>query len=90
MLLALSARRACNYMMGVPGADDIMLDYQSTSFHDALDMRELFSRRPAPEFEAWLTQQGLMDRAGRIRPQDMPGRFRALLTHDPEDREPVV
>ena len=39
--------------MGVPGADDIMLNYQSTSFHDALYLREMFGLRPAPEFEAW-------------------------------------
>ena len=50
-----------NFVMGVPGADDIMLGYQSTSFHDALAMRDLFGRRPAPEFEAWLARQGLID-----------------------------
>jgi ethanolamine ammonia-lyase large subunit len=65
--------------MGVPGADDIMLGYQSTSFHDSLAMRDLLGRRPAPEFEAWLQQQGLMDAAGRIRPRSLPGGFRALL-----------
>ena len=65
--------------MGVPGADDIMLGYQSTSFHDALAMRDLFDRRPAPEFEAWLQRQGLMDGANRVRPQTMPSQFRALL-----------
>jgi len=43
-----------NYIMGVPGADDIMLNYQSTSFHDALYLRRLLGLRPAPEFEAWL------------------------------------
>jgi ethanolamine ammonia-lyase large subunit len=42
-----------NYIMGVPGADDIMLNYQSTSFHDALYLRSVFGLRPAPEFEAW-------------------------------------
>jgi ethanolamine ammonia-lyase large subunit len=41
--------------MGVPGADDIMLHYQSTSFHDALYLRRLLGLKPAPEFEAWLT-----------------------------------
>jgi len=56
-----------------------MLGYQSTSFHDALVMRDLFGRRPAPEFEAWLQRHGLMDAANRIRPRSMPGRFRALL-----------
>ena len=65
--------------MGVPGADDIMLGYQSTSFHDALAMRELFRRRPAPEFAAWLQRQGLLDRADRVRPRAVPDRFRALL-----------
>jgi ethanolamine ammonia-lyase large subunit len=65
--------------MGVPGADDIMLGYQSTSFHDVLAMRGLLGRRPAPEFEAWLGRQGLMDAAERIRPREIPNRFRALL-----------
>jgi len=46
-----------NYIMGVPGADDIMLNYQSTSFHDALYIRRLLGLRPAPEFEAWLTSE---------------------------------
>jgi len=69
--------------MGVPGADDIMLGYQSTSFHDALAMRDLLGRRPAPEFEAWLREQGLLDHAGRVRPPALPAalsqRFQALL-----------
>jgi ethanolamine ammonia-lyase large subunit len=56
-----------------------MLGYQSTSFHDALAMRDLLNRRPAPEFEAWLERQGLIDAASRIRPRIMPSRFRALL-----------
>jgi len=43
--------------MGVPGADDVMLNYQSTSFHDALALRALLKLRPAPEFEAWLTER---------------------------------
>jgi ethanolamine ammonia-lyase large subunit len=78
-LLALLVAAGVNFVMGVPGADDIMLGYQSTSFHDALAMRDLFSRRPAPEFEAWLERQGLVDRAGRVRPQRLPTHFRALL-----------
>jgi ethanolamine ammonia-lyase large subunit len=78
-LLALLVAAGVNFVMGVPGADDIMLGYQSTSFHDALAMRELFGRRPAPEFEAWLARQGLTDRDGRVRPQRLPGHFRALL-----------
>ncbi|HLH87505.1 MAG TPA: ethanolamine ammonia-lyase subunit EutB [Xanthobacteraceae bacterium] len=78
-LLALLVAAGVSYVMGVPGADDIMLGYQSTSFHDALAMRDLFGRRPAPEFEAWLARQGLMDAQHRVRPRDLPDRFRALL-----------
>ena len=83
-LLALLVAAGVNFVMGVPGADDIMLGYQSTSFHDALVMRDLFGCRPAPEFEAWLARQGLSDAAGRIRPRGLPARFRALLAHDPD------
>jgi len=78
-LLALLVSAGVNFVMGVPGADDIMLGYQSTSFHDALAMRELYGKRPAPEFEAWLSRQGLMDKANRVRPGELPARFRALL-----------
>jgi ethanolamine ammonia-lyase large subunit len=78
-LLTLLVAAGVNFVMGVPGADDIMLGYQSTSFHDALAMRELLGRRPAPEFEAWLARQGLMDKAERVRPRELPSRFRALL-----------
>ena len=56
-----------------------MLGYQSTSFHDALAMRELCGRRPAPEFEAWLARQGLLDESERVRTRLMPSHFRALL-----------
>lgn len=54
-LLTMLGAAGVNYIMGVPGADDIMLNYQSTSFHDALYLRSIFGLRPAPEFEAWLT-----------------------------------
>jgi ethanolamine ammonia-lyase large subunit len=50
----------CNYFMGVPMADDSMLSYQSTSYHDLATLRQLFRLRPAPEFEAWLVQNGIM------------------------------
>lgn len=53
-LLTLLGAAGVNYIMGVPGADDVMLNYQSTSFHDALYLRRVLSLRPAPEFEAWL------------------------------------
>ena len=82
-LLALLVAAGVNFVMGVPGADDIMLGYQSTSFHDSLAMRDLFGRRPAPEFEAWLARQGLIDEAHRIRPRGLPGRFQALLPGKP-------
>ena len=78
-LLTMLVAAGVNFVMGVPGADDIMLGYQSTSFHDALAMRDLFGRRPAPEFEAWLARQDLLDGAGRIRPRGLPERLRALL-----------
>jgi len=53
-LLTLLGVAGVNYIMGVPGADDVMLNYQSTSFHDALYLRRVLGLRPAPEFEAWL------------------------------------
>ncbi len=53
-LLTLLGAAGVNYIMGVPGADDVMLHYQSTSFHDALYLRRVLGLRPAPEFEAWL------------------------------------
>jgi ethanolamine ammonia-lyase large subunit len=55
-LLTMLGAAGVNYIMGVPGADDVMLNYQSTSFHDALYLRNVFGLRPAPEFEAWLDQ----------------------------------
>lgn len=78
-LLALLAASGVNFVMGVPGGDDVMLGYQTTAFHDALAMRELFGLRPAPEFDAWLQRQGLTDAQGRLRPEGVPARFRALL-----------
>ncbi|MFW5726678.1 MAG: ethanolamine ammonia-lyase subunit EutB [bacterium] len=59
-LLTLLASAGVNYIMGVPGADDIMLSYQSTSFHDAHYIRQLFGLRPAPEFEEWLQRMEIM------------------------------
>ena len=60
-LLTLLGVAGCAYIMGVPGADDVMLAYQSTSFHDALYLREVLGLRPAPEFEAWLNRMGIFD-----------------------------
>ncbi len=56
-LLTLLAAAGCNFIMGVPGADDVMLHYQSTSFQDAHYVREVLGKRPAPEFAAWLAQK---------------------------------
>jgi ethanolamine ammonia-lyase large subunit len=58
-LLILLTTAGCNYFMGVPCSDDVMLNYQSTSFHDALAVRRLFNLHPAPEFMAWLHEMGL-------------------------------
>jgi ethanolamine ammonia-lyase large subunit len=60
-LLTLLGVAGCAYIMGMPGADDVMLAYQSTSFHDALYLREVLGLRPAPEFEAWLNRMGIFD-----------------------------
>ncbi|MFD7861126.1 ethanolamine ammonia-lyase subunit EutB [Streptomyces sp. NPDC059783] len=66
-LLTLLGVAGCTFVMGVPGADDVMLNYQSTSFHDALYVRETLNLRPAPEFEAWLERMGMYDDAGALR-----------------------
>jgi len=58
-LLLLLTAAGCNYFMGVPCSDDVMLNYQSTSYHDALAARRLFQLRPAPEFLAWLQKRGI-------------------------------
>jgi len=67
-LLTLLGVAGCNYIMGVPGSDDVMLNYQSTSFHDALYIRKVLKKRPAPEFEDWLVKQGIMDDRGNKLP----------------------
>ena len=76
-LLLLLAAAGCNYFMGVPCADDVMLNYQSTSFHDALAARKLFGLRPAPEFLEWLERTGIY-RDGEPRALD-PGHRQKLL-----------
>ena len=69
VLLTLLGNAGCNYIMGVPGADDIMLNYQSTSFHDALYIRELLKLKPAPEFDQWLQKMNIMDQQLRLKEQ---------------------
>ena len=65
-LLTLLAVAGVNFVMGVPGADDVMLNYQSTSFHDALYARSVLGLRRAPEFETWLEQMGICDDRGDL------------------------
>jgi ethanolamine ammonia-lyase large subunit len=72
-LLTLLGVAGVNFVMGVPGADDVMLGYQSTSFHDALYLRQVLGLRPAPEFEAWLVAMGLSDGSGRVLDEGQAG-----------------
>ena len=67
-----------SFIMGVPGADDVMLGYQSTSFHDALALRAMLGLRHAPEFEAWLQRMQLVDADGRLL-DALPAPLRAAL-----------
>jgi ethanolamine ammonia-lyase large subunit len=68
-LLTLLAAAGVSFVMGVPGADDVMLGYQSTSFHDALYVREVMGLKRAPEFEAWLARMGVTGADGRLLPR---------------------
>jgi ethanolamine ammonia-lyase large subunit len=70
-LLLLLAAAGCNYVMGVPCADDVMLNYQSTSYHDAATVRSLFGLQPAPEFRAWLATRGIT-RDGKLMSAERP------------------
>jgi ethanolamine ammonia-lyase large subunit len=70
-LLTLLGAAGTAFVITVPGADDIMLGYQSLSFHDALYVRKVLGLRPAPEFEAWLASLGMADANGRILPVDL-------------------
>jgi ethanolamine ammonia-lyase large subunit len=75
-LLTLLGVAGVTYVMGVPGADDVMLSYQSTSFHDALYLRGTLGLRPAPEFEAWLTSMGV---ATAATPEHIPASLSPAL-----------
>ena len=76
-LMLLLAAAGCNYFMGVPGSDDVMLNYQSTSFHDALAVREILGLRPAPEFAQWLEDVGIY-RDGKPLPLEAARRQKLL------------
>lgn len=81
MLLTLLGVAGINFIMGIPGSDDVMLNYQTTSFHDALYARQTLGLKPAPEFEDWLQRMGIFTQAdGRIRFGDeLPPAFRQAL-----------
>ncbi|HUL32975.1 MAG TPA: ethanolamine ammonia-lyase subunit EutB [Candidatus Eisenbacteria bacterium] len=88
-LLLLLAAAGCNYFMGVPCADDVMLNYQSTSFHDALAARQIFGLRPAPEFLEWLERVGIY-RDGMPRPLDIGPRQKLLGSLETVLAKPVA
>jgi Ethanolamine ammonia-lyase heavy chain (EC 4.3.1.7) len=79
-LLTLLAAAGLTFLIGVPGADDIMLNYQSTSFHDALYIRELLGLKRAPEFDSWLEKMRLIDTQGHLLD---PSKQHPLLTQLP-------
>ena len=83
-LMTLLGVAGCNYFMGVPGADDIMLQYQSTSFHDANYLRQALGLRPAPEFEEWLKAAGVLDDEGKLLPMRKGNRLLDFMPQ--EDR----
>ncbi len=85
VLLTLLGAAGCSYVMGVPGADDVMLGYQSTSFHDAQYLRQVLGLRPAPEFEEWLERAGVLDRDLRLRPIDRGNRLLGAVPPGPGD-----
>ena len=66
-LMTLLTAAGVTFVITVPGADDVMLNYQSLSYHDLLYLRTNFGVRPAPEFETWLEKMDFLDRAGRMR-----------------------
>jgi ethanolamine ammonia-lyase large subunit len=79
-LLTLLATAGCSFVMGIPGSDDIMLNYQTTSFHDALYARRVLGLRPAPEFEAWLQQMQIFSSDPQFRlHEQLPPAFREAL-----------
>lgn len=79
-LLTLLANAGCTFVMGIPGSDDIMLNYQTTSFHDALYVRQLLGLRTAPEFEHWLAKMQIMDGHFQLNTQ-IPSAFSKRLLH---------
>ncbi|EOR06071.1 ethanolamine ammonia-lyase subunit EutB [Acinetobacter genomosp. 15BJ] len=83
VLLTLFGTAGINFIMGIPGSDDVMLNYQTTSFHDALYLRQLLGLQPAPEFSSWLEQQGILKQQQQHIhwAEQMPAQFSKLLMH---------
>lgn len=79
-LLTVLGAAGVTFIMGIPGADDVMLHYQSTSFHDALYLRRQLNRRPAPEFEQWLLNMGIVNDALQLQPVQTGHRLVASLS----------
>ena len=80
VLLTQLAVAGNTFIMGIPGSDDVMLNYQSTSFHDALYVRQVLGLRPAPEFESWLQQQGIFNADNQLlQKSEVPALFKASL-----------
>lgn len=81
VLLTLFGTAGLNFIMGIPGSDDVMLNYQTTSFHDALYLRQLLGLKPAPEFDRWLAEQGIFKQQNNHIQwaDDMPMQFAKLL-----------
>ncbi|TDX28155.1 ethanolamine ammonia-lyase heavy chain [Modicisalibacter xianhensis] len=83
-LLTLLGVAGCNFIMGIPGSDDIMLNYQTTSFHDALYARRVLGLGPAPEFERWLAEMAIFDDVANHRLNDrLPDSFARSLANLP-------
>ncbi|HSC69485.1 MAG TPA: ethanolamine ammonia-lyase subunit EutB [Cellvibrio sp.] len=80
-LMTLLANAGLTFLMGIPGADDIMLNYQTTSFHDTLYLRKILGLKAAPEFEQWLKKMNIMDSMGQVRPINHQHK---LLQHFPK------
>ena len=82
VLMTLLAAAGVTFLIAVPGADDVMLNYQSLSYHDVLGLRHLFKRQPAPEFQAWLESVGWLDGQGRLPPAATAGTLGRRLLLD--------
>jgi ethanolamine ammonia-lyase large subunit len=78
-LMVLLGTAGLSFMMGIPGSDDIMLNYQTTSFHDALFLRKTLGLKPAPEFEAWLVKQGIMGEDGKLLEADTKNNLLGMI-----------